>query len=402
MRTDIAFPIELLNAPVGTRIEYFDHRFIPHRNIMAVIDEILRRLNKHRKPSTIILYGPTGVGKSTARKFIINRIMERYAAEMSINKSLIPIACVSAVTPLHPGFDWKDFLIRSLLTLQEPLVNKKIDLNAPDREPSEYKGYSTLTREGASALRRSFENALIHRGTRSFIIDNAHAIGVISSGRTLLRQLEAIRDLMELTEKIMMLIGTYDLKDFLNNNGQTARRSVYIHFPRYIADDKKIDDLIEFMGVVKSFEQIIPIKEIIDLLAVWEYLYAGCAGLIGVLKDWLLDALSLALEEGSDILTMDHLIKTALTEGQIKKILLESIEGENVITDSSKSHPKLFSFANLEGLLHLPNTDIQNKPSKPLKPEKKGNKKPGVRNPTRDLVGIEHALHGDVKQSITL
>ena len=53
-----------------------------------------------------------------------------------------------------------------------------------------------------------------------------------------------------------------------------------------------------------------------DLMNHWDYFYERSLGCIGVLKDWLVRALSATLHRGTDTLTLDRVQAHALSNAQ--------------------------------------------------------------------------------------
>ncbi len=72
----------------------------------------------------IIVYGKTGVGKTTLRRILVKQRTGHFVAQASSDSSFIPLASVSAVSPCKRGFDWDDFYARALLSMNEPIVDR--------------------------------------------------------------------------------------------------------------------------------------------------------------------------------------------------------------------------------------------------------------------------------------
>ena len=78
----------------------------------------------------------------------------------------------------------------------------------------------------------------------------------VASGAKLLDQLDWIKSMTNMTGVVHVLVGTYDLLDFRNLNGQSARRGHDLHFPRYrIQSDA---DRQAFQGALYSLLRQIP------------------------------------------------------------------------------------------------------------------------------------------------
>src|SRR5260370_5566784 len=109
------------------------------------------------------------------------------------------------------------------------------------------------------------------------------------------------------TQAVHILVGAYDLFNFGHLNGQLSRRCLPVHFPRYQL--QREEDCIEFQAALLALLHKVPLHCDTDILvgSYWLYFYECSIGCIGVLKDWLLRAVSTALDEGQDTLTLDWL-----------------------------------------------------------------------------------------------
>jgi hypothetical protein len=67
-----------------------------------------------------------------------------------------------------------------------------------------------------------------------------------------------------------------------------------VHLPRYQATNK--DDVRAFKTVLQAFQRHLPVEEMPDLVSRWQDCYACTAGCIGLLKEWLLKALTETLD----------------------------------------------------------------------------------------------------------
>src|SRR6266852_4245374 len=76
---------------------------------------------------------------------------------------------------------------------------------------------------------------------------------------------------------------------------------------------KNSEDRQTFINVVRSFEKELPFEERPDLVSDWEFLYERSLGSIGVLKEWLVRAATVAARKGSHRLTRANLEAQALS-----------------------------------------------------------------------------------------
>src|SRR5260370_1416067 len=91
-----------------------------------------------------------------------------------------------------------------------------------------------------------------------------------------------------------VLAGPYVLFGFRNTSGQLACRGRDIHFARYHMHDK--DERKAFAGAVQYLLERVPLTCDLDaFLKRWRWFAEGGVGCIGILKDWLVDAVAACL-----------------------------------------------------------------------------------------------------------
>jgi hypothetical protein len=221
------------------------------------------------------------------------------------------------------------------------------------------------------------------------MIDEAQHLAKIGSGRRLLDQLDVIKSIANRTQTVHVLYGTYDLLTFRNLNGQLSRRSIDVHFPRYRAEcaaDRKA-----FVSVLNSFAQQLPMPDPPDLANDWEFLYERSIGCVGVLKQWLVRALSVALRTGEDTLSRRNLENQAPSVAQADKIISETSEGEMRLMDSNEAASRLREQLGLASQTQRQVTDDAKQPVQTM--ARRNGSRPGQRRPERDVIGKPGALH---------
>jgi hypothetical protein len=215
------------------------------------------------------------------------------------------------------------------------------------------------------------------------MIDEAQHLAKVASGRRLLDQLDVIKSIANRTDTVHVLFGTYDLLAFRNLNGQLSRRSVDVHFPRYraeVAEERKT-----FINIVHSFQKILPLSEAPDLVKVWDLLFERSLGCVGILKQWLVKALSTALRRGDATISLPILESHALPAAQCDKILSEVMEGEDRLKDCAERRSTLRARL---GLVPLANAPDASERASIQAPENNRHKlRPGQRKPVRDPIG---------------
>jgi energy-coupling factor transporter ATP-binding protein EcfA2 len=357
------FPEHLLAGTVKEREKYFDDFHIAHPHLSSALNKLLDTINNPGKRSIVMVVGPSGVGKSTLYKAAMARVIKNFAPA---NKAQIPIAGVEAIAPDNSNFDIKDFYIRSLEALREPLIEYKVS----------YDDNIVFKKDDPNRiLRRSLENALKHRAPKAFLIDEAQHFTTVSSGARLVNQMDLIKSMASVSKVLHVMIGTYGLVPFINQSGQLSRRGLDIHLPRYKIESKK--DMEKFENIIYSFQRNLPLEKEPDLISNVDLLYKRTIGCVGILKDWLFRAYKEAIEGKKKTLTMDLLKEHAHSIDQCMTMLIEAREYEHYDVESEV---KVNEYENLLYNGILPDNKKQ-------KQQNTGNPKPGKRSPHRDQVG---------------
>lgn len=333
----------------------------------------------------IFLFGPTGVGKTTLLKLLVQRKLEYRSADR--NNGYLPIVRIEVPFPNGNEFSWKEFYRRGLQILGEPLVERKIhsrDALSEHTSPSFVAEYRTPGHE----LRVAFENALRNRRVKLLLLDEAQHIAKGFGGAKLSGQLDYLKSLANMSGTIIVLAGTYDLLSFRNLSGQLSRRSIDVHLPRYRAESNK--EMTQFKKIISVFMNESPLSWDDKILIDYSYLYVYSAGCVGILKDWLDRAHVKAVEQESDVLTREHLNKTRLSDDQLKVIAEELRDGESVLVVKKES------YQNLQAILGVRSVDPLNQVKSPAEPRLakvikiksvSKRKNVGLRNPKRDAIG---------------
>lgn len=246
------------------------------------------------------------------------------------------------------------------------------------------------TRAAGAAYHHATEQALRFRRPVAVLLDEAQHLARIGSGRRLSDQLDVIKSIANRTDTVHVLFGTYELLAFRNLSAQLSRRSVDIHFPRYRADD--IKDREMFLNVVRSFEQQLPLSQPPDLVRDWEYLYERSIGCVGVLKDWLVRALTGVFRRNATVLTIQDLQAHALSVSQCEKMLSEALEGEVSLLEGAQECNRLRTRLGLNPLERPPEKLASSLVDAGIAVRSRKQRwRPGQRIPTRDVIGRVNA-----------
>jgi hypothetical protein len=368
------------------------------RSIKEVRDKILWAIEDSTPGSLIICCGPPGVGKTTVMKEIVVELTKRRLIELEQDPGLLAVASLHLMAPQTGNFDWKKHYFKPLLvSMEEPLVDKKIDMSPWAPHHGTNMRLIANRRTDGELYREAVENALHHRQPTAVLIDDAQHVGVISSSRRQLDQTNTFKSVADRTKVTHVLFATYEFVPFRNLNGQVSRRSLDIHFPRYLAIDKT--QRTYFINAIYTFQRWLPLPIMPEFVKAdstcpdWDFFYEHSLGCIGVLKDWLTRACSLALRLNKETITREHLEKCALSVSSLTQLLAEITAGESEMEESINLRTLLRGNLGLDGDRRRQSSPVQTPDSNPAsdpiqdsnnsKPNRQG-RRPGKRNPVRD------------------
>lgn len=364
------FPEKLLNMPIQSRIEYFENYTVAHPLLVSAYSQLYDAIQNQKRP-IILVYGPTGVGKSTLFTRILKRLIEEAEPKLEEDPGLVPVVGQEAIAPDNGKFDWKDFYIRSLEALYEPLIDKKVNLDKRI-------GHPVIKDNQNRTLRKALENALKYRNPGAFIVDEAQHLIKMSSGRKLSDQMDIIKSLASHSKVPHVLIGTYEVLHFRNLSGQLTRRGNDVHFSRYKADNPS--HIEAFAKVLYTFQYHMPFEETPVLYNHLEFFYERSIGCIGILKDWLSLAVRTNLLENKNRISMDDFVKVAYSIEQCIKMAREAAEGEAQIEEDEEKRKELHRILGLDQLTN----ECEESKNEATKPKQH---RVGQRSAKRDKVG---------------
>ncbi len=364
--------VSLTPQQIAERIHEFRLLTVAHPMLLAAKDSLVAAINEAPPGSIVMVFGPTGVGKTTLRLKVQQLLSDQSRPFMETDPSRLPFVAVEAAAPDNANFSWRDHYLRTLTELSEPMLDAKLKPHwihfVHDSQGRQLVRPHTPARE----LRYALESAIRHRRPAAVLIDEAQHLTRMSSGRRVADQLEVIKSLANCTRTIHILLGTYDLLALRHLNGQLGRRSLDIHFRRYNAESQ--DDVRMFKNAVLTFQKQLPLDEQPDLLSAWDLLYERSVGCIGILKEWLDPALIASLRECFGKLT-------ALSAAQCEKIAVEAHEGQTQLLAADQVRPRL------RELLGLGGSTTASANTAPHH-----GKRVGQRKPKRDRIGQASAL----------
>lgn len=384
------FSAELLSQPARARLDYFKALTIKHPSLDAAYGDVCGAIQDGAPGSLILVQGPAGVGKTTLLQLIEKLLTEEMLPELERDSERIAVVRLAAVAPEARGFNWKEYFRRLLLALAEPMVERKIkqphtEGDGAKSDPRHQASLDAVPHMSSANLRYATEQALRRRRPCVVLLDDAQHLAITGSGRKLLDQLNTLKSIADLTQTTHVLAGTYELTAFRNLSGQLSRRSVDVELTRYRAADRA--ERQAFVNALWTFQRHLPLAEMPDLVADWNYFFERSIGCIGILKDWLTRSLALSLRSGKASLSERELHTRALTTAQCAKLLAEAKEGERELSDTLQARSELRLGLGLEADCKSASDTALQASSSPLKKRRAV----GRRRPVRDMVGIEKA-----------
>jgi DNA polymerase III delta prime subunit len=342
----------LLAAEAAAKLKQFKEYAIAHPLLQQVDRHLNHAIMEPAGFAFVLVYGPSGVGKTT----MIQQVERRYHAAVPSSPlaflprlghlPAVPLLLMETRPPDGATFHRADYYRTALKQLGEQTYERRtlVDIDVENSwEQKTGRGGSTRGKAAqfhdAPELRHALEDALVRRGVRAVILDEAQHLLKVASGVKLVEQLDWLKSMTNTTGVLHVLTGTYELLALRNLNGQTARRGLEIHFPRYQFQHEP--DQRDFQGVLLTLLQQVPLE--VDqeaLLHQWPYFYERCIGCVGVLKDWLVRAVAATLAEGQSVLTLACLQEYALPEAQCESMAMEAASGEQELhyTASRRQH----------------------------------------------------------------
>jgi DNA polymerase III delta prime subunit len=341
-----------LTLELTSKLTHFKEYAVSHPQLLQVDKVLMQAIQEPAGFAHVLIYGPSGVGKTTMIRQISRRLNEILPAASSDRSSYrheqsesVPLLLLETRPPDGGAFNRADYYRTALKLLGEPFYERRLLVDIDTEQTIEKKGHrrSKATQFNDSPeLRHALEAAMAKRGVRAVILDEAQhlmKVGSGASGGKLLDQLDWIKSMTNVTGVLHILIGTYELLNFRNLSGQASRRGLDLHFPRYLFQHEQ--DRQDFQGVLLALLKQVPLTtDIPALMQHWFYFYERSIGCIGVLKDWLIRAVAAAIRDGSDNLTQGRLEEHALSLSQCERMALDAIEGEQKLgySESRRDH----------------------------------------------------------------
>ncbi|WP_232504997.1 ATP-binding protein [Rubrivivax gelatinosus] len=301
------------------------HR-VRHPRITERLNDLSALMYPVSTDDIILVCGPSGVGKSTLSRFLVEDAVRGSQAAMNRDAGLVPAIYVEAPSSGEREFSWA-LLYQNILSQLEGELPMRRHAYSVDPATNRLSILPGLSPNSLAALRTAVERALRDRGTTHVVIDEAAHIMQHQNTRRLTANMNTLKSLSNRSGAQFVLSSSYDLFQMMSLSGQLARRTQVLHFDRYRQDNDS--DVRAFRSCVQWFEKQLPELFAGRLLPYSEVLHDNALGCIGTLRDVLTRAARFMAAKGG--WSPELLRRCLLTDAQHKRILEEILEGEEAI-----------------------------------------------------------------------
>jgi DNA polymerase III delta prime subunit len=325
-----------LTPEARARLDAFKAVTVKHAHLTRVDDQLSLWVEEHTDATHVLLCGPGGVGKSKA----LTVVAERFTREES-DRFVVPILLLEPIPPDLGPYLRLDYYRQIINALKDHILVKEIPGKVAHLMASPK---ATRPRLGATDwldMREIAEQALIRACVKAVFADEGHRLMQGDGSHSVDEQLEWLKSLSNRTNVLHVLAGPYALFGFRNTSGQLARRGRDIHFARYHVEDK--EERKAFVATLKYLLERVPLDVDLDaLLSRWRWFAEGCIGCIGVLKDWLVDAVAATLAQKGTNLTEDILTRAMRDRARRVSLEMEARAGEHKVAIHNSESAKQF------------------------------------------------------------
>ena len=278
---------------LSERVLQYRNTVLGHARLNEALDTVLDAIAPGLEPEIVLVFGPTGVGKSTLLDALARRLLE----------DMQRTVCMEIKPPGSRGFEFSSmFWQRFARTAFEAFAEERL---CPDAEAARLRlgGGPRQSRPSADELRDGVLSNLRSLQARAVLLDEAQHMTQIRGGRKQADQLDVIKGCVNDTQIPHVLAGTYDLRVMVAPNDQLGRRSTVVHFPPYDVNDPADREAFAdiFVKLVKALPLPEPRRSWDALDPHLEDVYLGSVGCVGVLKKWLVKSLHKALKSGVEV-----------------------------------------------------------------------------------------------------
>lgn len=182
------------------RVRMFQDFRISHYNLNKALDEAKMWVDYENEPAVIVLFGPSGAGKTTLIEHLMEVLIKEHETEMIEDPGHIPVAYVSIMAPNKREFNWKYFYHLANKSLKDPIAGNKVIYRSVenikgDRNYSDYRTDITEL-QYLDSLLSNIRNRKLH----SMFIDEAQHLAEGATWQNECKQMHHIKTFTEASD----------------------------------------------------------------------------------------------------------------------------------------------------------------------------------------------------------
>ena len=158
-----------LSPAAQRRLTHFKAFAISHPLLQRVDTTLMRAIREPAGFSHVLVYGPSGVGKSTMMRQIAQRLNSAERGASPGGPSSVPVLLLETRPPDAASFHRADYSRTAFKTLGEPFFDRRVLVDIEAEPTWEQKGRKTTRFQDASELRHALEDAIRRHGVRAVI-----------------------------------------------------------------------------------------------------------------------------------------------------------------------------------------------------------------------------------------
>ncbi len=288
---------------------------IRHPHYEEVLHEVLTHVQMGNPKRLLLVMGPSGSGKSTLSEMVYSAVFDWPETQ---KKGAFPV-WVEAPPPSGSTYSFRPFYEELLLDLHEPLPGYKVD--PEERRAKRRKHYGARVIRSTSGARHYVNMVLREKAPPVILVDEADHFGSSSSVQERIDAMNVIKSITGKNKTKMIFFGTLEAQRLRHLNGALSRRVKTVHFGPYGFND---EDHQSFFSTYSSICTHVGIPTNVGREYAM-FLHKNTFGAIGILSQWIDDAIIKAIKYKRSLVTIEDFLEAAPDEETLNLIRKETL-----------------------------------------------------------------------------